>query len=302
MEVVAIEARELSVNFGARVVLDKLSLTVPVGAIYAFLGPNGAGKTTTIRALLGLRTIRRGSVSMFGLEFRSNRESLLGQVGSMIDRPSLYPNLTVEENLQVLTLLYGCDEQSVADVLEAVELYRDRHRIVSKLSDGMRQRLALAMAMLHKPRLLILDEPTNGFDPAGCREFRSLLLRLQARGVTVFLSSHQLRDVELTATHIGLLSQGQLIYEGTVHDLMMPYSDCVLVSTSQPKRGCESLSAAGFVAKHYGNDIEVRLGGRPSSVVTETLVRNGIDVSALGPRDAHLETVFFDLLSRKEPL
>ena len=207
MTELAITTFRLTRRFGDLTAVADLDLQVPGGSVYGFLGPNGAGKTTTIRLLLGLIRPNAGEVRLFGQSLRDGRMTLLRRVGALVETPSLYPHLTGRENLEVTRRLLDARQEQINRALAIVKLEQDAHRRVAHYSSGMRQRLGLALALLGEPELLILDEPTNGLDPAGIREMRDLICRLpEEHGVTVFLSSHLLNEVEQVATHIGIIT------------------------------------------------------------------------------------------------
>ncbi|MBN1659800.1 MAG: ATP-binding cassette domain-containing protein, partial [Anaerolineae bacterium] len=191
-----------------------VNLQVPARSVYGFLGPNGAGKTTTIRLLLGLLRPHAGEVHLFEEPLRRHRRTLLRRVGALVESPSLYPNLTGRENLEVTRRLVDATPAQAERVLHIVHLAGVAHHRVSGYSSGMRQRLGLALALLADPELIVLDEPTNGLDPAGMQEIRALLRALpEEYGVTVFLSSHLLAEVEQVATHIGIIQDGRLRFQ-----------------------------------------------------------------------------------------
>src|SRR4029453_7951474 len=185
MESNLIQTHGLSRRFGSQLAVDDLNLSVPAGGVYGFLGPNGAGKTTAIRMLLGLIRPTTRAVHVFGWKLIGNRHSLMRRVGALVESPSLYPHLTGRENLEVTRRLLASPRELINEALESTKLIQDANRRVREYSLGMRQRLGLAMALLNKPELLILDEPTNGLDPAGIHEMRDLIRRLPERGVTV---------------------------------------------------------------------------------------------------------------------
>jgi len=211
-----IETDQLDYSFTpSQKILHTLNLRVPSGSIYCFLGPNGAGKTTTLRALLGLLKTNPGEVSIFGLPFLSNRISILKRIGSLIEQPSLYGHLTGSENLEVFRLSYSSEKKRIKEVLEITGLYDARNQVVRTYSLGMKQRLAIALALVHDPELLILDEPTNGLDPQGIIETRHLIKRLhQEFNKTILISSHLLSEVEKVATHFGIIHKGHLLFQG----------------------------------------------------------------------------------------
>src|SRR5215207_6839601 len=223
-----IETCGLTRRFGDRVAVDKLNLSVPAADVYGFLGPNGAGKTTAIRMLLGLIRPNAGEVRLFGVHVdRRNRASLMRRVGALVESPSLYPHLTGRENLEVTRRLLGSPRNLIEVALDTIKLTKDADRRVREYSLGMRQRLGLALALLNNPKLLILDEPTNGLDPAGIHEMRDLIRRLPEEfGVTVFLSSHLLGEVEQIATHIGIINEGHLLFQGALAELQSKQQPC----------------------------------------------------------------------------
>ena len=215
-----VETGDLSFRFGSRPILHALNLQVPQGSIYGFLGPNGAGKSTTLRLLLGLLRPGSGSVRLFGHELARHRVALLSRVGALIENPSLYDHLTGHENVEATRRLRGLPAARTAAVLAQVSLSADAHRPVKGYSLGMRQRLGLALALLPDPDLLVLDEPTNGLDPAGISDLRALLRQLrEEHGKTILLSSHLIGEVEKVATHVGVIQQGRLVFQGSLPEL-----------------------------------------------------------------------------------
>lgn len=226
----AIETRTLTRRFATGHGVEALDLAVPAGSVYGFLGPNGAGKTTTIRLLLGLLRADGGEIRLFGQPLTRQSRTPLRQVGSMVESPSLYPHLSGYENLEVTRRLLGLAPERIDAVLRIVGLERDAHRRVRVYSLGMRQRLGIALALLGEPRVLVLDEPSNGLDPAGIVELRTLLQRMAGElGITVFVSSHQLAEVELMASHVGVLHQGKLRFQGTPGELRERYGDPLVI-------------------------------------------------------------------------
>jgi len=212
----AIETRGLTRSFDGCVAVDHIDLAVPRGSIYGFLGPNGAGKTTTIRLLLGLLTPTSGEIRFNNEPFTRDRRALLRRIGALVEGPSLYSNLTAEENLDVTRRLVAAPPARVPEALDAFDLARDARRLVKTFSTGMRQQLALALAWLGEPDLLILDEPANGLDPAAVRRLRAFLTRLAAEGRTVFVSSHVLSEIDQIADWVGIISRGRLVHQGTL--------------------------------------------------------------------------------------
>lgn len=204
-------------NFTA---VDHVSLHIRRGSIYGFLGPNGAGKSTTMKLLLGLTAPTTGRFLIDGKQFPDNRLEILREIGSFIEQPSFYPNLTGRENLDLIRRILGLPKQTVEDVLELVGLSEFGERLAKKYSLGMKQRLGLATALIGQPPILILDEPTNGLDPSGIHEIRGLIKSLPKRyNCTVLISSHMLSEIELIADDIGILNHGRLLFEGRMDEL-----------------------------------------------------------------------------------
>ena len=215
-----IETENLTKYYGKTAVVDGLSLSVPEGSVYGFIGPNGAGKSTTMKMLLGLVKPNNGSIRLLGKPMtQQNRLSLLRQTGSLIESPACYGHLTGEENLQILAELKNVPERNIDRVLEIVEL-TDSRRKVQQYSLGMRQRLGIAQALLGNPKLLILDEPTNGLDPSGIQQMRSLIKDMPNRcGATVLISSHLLGEMEQMVDQVGIINHGRLLFQGELDDL-----------------------------------------------------------------------------------
>jgi len=246
----AIETVGLTRHFGDVLAVENLSLHVPRSSVYGFLGPNGAGKTTTIRMLLGLTRPDRGGIRFFDQSITpANRRAILGRIGAMVETPSLYAHLTGYENLQITQGLLGLHRSKIERALLIVRLEQDAHRLVSAYSHGMRQRLGLALALLAEPELLILDEPTNGLDPAGIQEMRELILGFPSEhGITVFLSSHLLAEIEQLASGIGIIGRGQLLFEGTLEALQRYRRARVVVRVDRPALACDVLREGGWTA------------------------------------------------------
>jgi ABC-2 type transport system ATP-binding protein len=209
-----LEVRGLTKRYGQKTVVEDLSFTVSQGQIFGFLGPNGSGKTTTMGMIFGVIRPTRGDISLFG---KSNRKALAcGRVGGTLEQPNLYPHLTGRENLQVVAAIKGLDDSCIEPALAAVGMLEAADRTAKACSLGMKQRLALAAALLGNPELLIFDEPTNGLDPEGMREIRELLVRLALAGRTILISTHLLDEVEKICTHVAILKRGRLQRSGPV--------------------------------------------------------------------------------------
>ena len=216
-----LETNHLSKQSGNTYRVNDLSMAVPENCVYGFLGPNGAGKSTTLKMILGLIQPSQGSIKIFGKVMNSaNRLSILRQTGSLIENPGGYGHLTGLENMQIIQKLKGVSEAEIAPALKTVRLYDQRDKKLSNYSLGMKQRLGIAMAILGNPKLLILDEPTNGLDPAGIQEMRQLICSLpKERNMTVIISSHLLSEIEQMADQLGIIHHGRMLYQGTLADL-----------------------------------------------------------------------------------
>lgn len=215
-----IETNRLTKSYREFTAVDSVSLHIPKGSVYGFLGPNGAGKSTTMKMLLGLTKPTGGSFVIDGKQYPGDRMEILREIGSFIEAPAFYGNLTGEENLEIIRQILGLPKASVSQALELVGLTQYKNRLARKYSLGMKQRLGLAGALIGKPPILILDEPTNGLDPVGIHEIRTLIRSLpQKYDCTVLVSSHLLSEVELMADHIGILNHGRLLFEGTLERL-----------------------------------------------------------------------------------
>jgi ABC-type multidrug transport system ATPase subunit len=281
-----IETRKLTRRFGTRLAVNNLNLDVPSAGVYGFLGPNGAGKTTAIRMLLGLIRPNGGEVQLFGKSLHQNRQALMRRVGALVESPSLYPHLTGRENLEVTRRLIGAPRKLIDRALETIKLTKDADRRVREYSLGMRQRLGIALALLNKPELLILDEPTNGLDPAGIHEMRDLIRRLPVEfGVTVFLSSHLLSEVEQIAGHIGIIHEGSLLFQGTLAELQAKQQTQLTIGVKQPDEAIDCLAAAGW-------SVQLRVD---AIRINKLLVDRQFEVFHLALAQASLEDIFLTL-------
>lgn len=215
-----LETDALSKQFGDHLSVNRVDLQIPEGSVYGFLGPNGAGKSTTIKMLLGLIKPDGGNITIFGKPFPEARIEILRQIGSLVESPSYYGHLSGYQNMKIAATLLGASESRIAETLELVRLTDQASKAVRKYSLGMKQRLAIAMAILHRPKLLILDEPTNGLDPSGIQEIRGLITDMpNMYGMTVLVSSHLLYEIEQVADHVGIINEGKLIYQGSLSSL-----------------------------------------------------------------------------------
>ena len=298
---------DLTRRFGRVTAVDSVSLDVPQGAVYGFLGPNGSGKTTTIRMLLGLVAPHSGRVELLGQAMPSAARRVLPRVGALIEGPAFHPYLSGIDNLQRLD---ACDataepatrNRRIDDALHQVGLSAAARKKYRQYSLGMKQRLGLAAALLQQRDLLILDEPTNGLDPQGTREVRSLVRSLAADGTTVLVSSHLLAEVEQVATHVGIMSAGRLLTQGPLTEVLGGSATTVVVRTSDPARaaemltrlGLESVSAVPAPAGSHGI-VSAALGDRDPEAINRELVLGGIPVAGLAVTQPTLEDLFVSL-------
>ena len=297
-----IETQGLIRRFGQLTAVDKVDLQVPKASVYGFLGPNGAGKTTTIRMLLGLIRPHAGMVTVFGKSIREARLEILGRLGAMVEQPAFYPHLTGRENLEIIRRLRGLQKPSITEALAIVKLEDAANRLTKHYSTGMKQRLGLAIALLGQPELLILDEPTNGLDPAGIHEMRDLIVRLPEEfGITVFLSSHLLSEVEQVATQIGIIRKGALIFQGNPEALQAQLNESVVVSVDQPDKAKDVLAQAGWTVQRNGSQkLYVEANGQSdAAMINSQLMGANVNVFQVQLERPSLEDIFLKVTSEE---
>jgi ABC-2 type transport system ATP-binding protein len=293
----AIRTDKLSKHYGQRIAVDQLTLEVPQGAVFGLLGPNGAGKTTTIGMLLGLVRPTSGEAEVLGHNVRQNLSAVLSQVGAMIEAPAFYPYLSGRDNLLVLAHAAGLSAASVDRSLELVDLHtraKDRFKIYSQ---GMKQRLAIAAALLHQPTLIILDEPTNGLDPAGQHEIRTLVQSLAAQDHTVMLCSHILSEVEQVCHQVAILKQGQLIAAGAVAELLHRGQRLHIRVSTEPTQAATLLKALDWVGAvtYQGDTLLVEAPVERAADLNTLLVGAGVAVREIVAYEERLEDLFLEL-------
>ncbi len=296
-----IETNNLTYKFsGGDTVLNDINIQVPTGSIYGFLGPNGAGKTTTLRLILGLLKNQTGAITIFGKEFEANRVEVLQNIGSLIEAPSLYAHLTAKENLAVWQKIYQCPKERIAEVLEIVGLANTGKKRAGKFSLGMKQRLSIAIALLHNPKLLILDEPTNGLDPNGIIEIRELLKKLNADlGTTVVISSHLLAEIEKMVTHVGIIHKGSVLFQGTLNDLHLKQSQSSVInfSTDNTDKTKQIITANGLIPLHSNGMVTIPITDNQTiAKINAELVNSGVQVYGIATVKNDLESIFMDLV------
>lgn len=291
-----IKATHLSKHYDAVQAVKDVSFTVQRGDVFGFLGPNGSGKSTTISMMLGLIVPTSGHVDLFGFG-EQRRSDALTRVGAIIESPTFYPYLSGRDNLRVLSQLRpGVTESRVTEVLELVGLGETGSKRYGNYSLGMKQRLAIGATLLHDPELLMLDEPTNGLDPAGMLEVRHLIQRLAAHGKTIFLSSHLLSEVEQVCNRVAILSKGVIMAEGPIAELVKR-GQAIMVRVADPARAIELLSKLDGVTKVEpdGDYLVITASTSLASEVNVALVQAGIAVSELRPAGNSLEHVFLEV-------
>ena len=295
----AIETKDLSFNYKKKPLLESLDLKIPTGSIYGYLGKNGAGKSTTIKLLLGLLPALQNTIYLNGLELNSHKREILSMVGSLVESPAYYGNLTGYENLLYLKNIYGCNSQKIYDVLQKVNLMGDKDKMVKKYSSGMKQRLGIAMALLHDPNTLILDEPLNGLDPEGVYEIRELIIDLKKEGKTILLSSHILSEIQKTCTHVGILHDGRLCYQGTLVELMNNVSVEINIQSNdifKIQQIC--MESKILINAIEQNNILITLNKGEQKDFMNKLDNEGVKIQKSDSVDKDLEEIYLNLTKR----
>ncbi|MDO4173322.1 MAG: ABC transporter ATP-binding protein [Eubacteriales bacterium] len=298
-----IETNMLTKTYGTQTVVNQINLSVPEESIYGFIGPNGAGKSTTMKLLLGLAHPTAGSIHLLGKEMnQANRLTLLRQTGSLIESPSCYGHLTARENLQIICDLKGVPYRDIDRVLEIVQLTQYCKRKVSDFSLGMRQRLGIAQALLGSPKLLILDEPTNGLDPAGIQEMRSFIRKIpQSCGAAVLISSHLLSELEQIIDQVGIINQGKLLFQGDLSALQRHSRGDYILRVLHPKKACSTLLAQGITVRATGQLLQIpSVGEETLANLVQQLAAQDAGIVGLTQQTKSLEDIFLSLTSQKE--
>lgn len=300
-----IETHDLCKQYGNALRVAHLDLAVPEGSVYGFLGPNGAGKSTTLKMILGLVRPTAGSIRVLGKPMDSaNRLTVLRQVGSLIESPSYYGHLTGEENLRIVQTLRGAPEKNIREVLQIVRLDGQRGKKVAHYSLGMKQRLGLAAALLGYPRLLILDEPTNGLDPAGIQEMRELICDLPGRfGMTVVVSSHLLSEIDQMADHVAIIREGELVFQDTLEALHRHSRHHLALRTTNNGLARSLLAEQAVSCREEdGYLILPILPDEAAARLTRFLAGNRLGVVRLEERQKSLEDIFLELTGKAASL
>lgn len=300
-----VETHNLTKEYGKVRCVNSVNMQVASGAVYGFLGPNGAGKSTTLKMILGLAKPTAGDITLFDAPVNEkNRIKLLKQTGSLIESPSYYGHLTGEENLQIIQTLKGCSEKDIDKVLKIVRLHEARKKLVNHYSLGMKQRLGLAAALLGFPKLLILDEPTNGLDPAGIQEMRELICTLPSKyGITVIVSSHLLSEIDQMADHVGIIRKGELVYQNTLESLHSHAKQQIALRVSHTAIALDLLRQDGITAAQEEDFLLLpMLEDDKIAFLCRQLVAQNISLYRIEKKEKSLEDIFLSLTGKESSL
>lgn len=292
----AIESCDLTKKYGDFTAVDKLKIQVPEGKIYGFLGRNGSGKTTTIRMIMGLIKPDSGNVKIFGKTVNRSENSYLSQIGAIIETPGFYDNLSAYDNLEITCELFNCDKESIEKSLSIVRLDKVGNRKVGKFSLGMKQRLAIANALIHFPKILILDEPTNGLDPMGIIEMRKLIKNLsKTMGITILVSSHLLSEIQLIADYVGIIEKGKLIKEGSIKSINENQQNYLIVETRDAKKAEKVLNDLDFKFIKSDDSFKIYCTYEDNPIINKNLIRHDLEVYNLKSHSKTLEERFLGI-------
>ena len=294
-----IETHNLTKAFGPKLAVDHVDMHVRKGDIYGFIGRNGAGKTTAMKLILGLLRPQEGSIELFGTD--KNLDASRKRIGSLIESPGLYRNATAYENMKRFALLFGGTDEDIKVILEFVGLADTGKKKAGAFSLGMKQRLGIAIALLGNPEIMILDEPVNGLDPAGIKEIRDTIIKLnKEKGVTFLISSHLLDELAKITTRYGIIADGKLVDELDSKELMAKCEDKLLVRVSNTKKALDLLKKNDLLGRHDDKDGLITLYDHfdKAAKINEVLVTNGIKVEELSPSTTGLEDYFIERLGQ----
>ena len=293
-----IETNNISKKFPNKLAVDKVSIHVQKGDIYGLIGRNGAGKTTLMKMILGTLFPSEGEITLFG---EKNLDEQRKRIGSLIESPGLYRGCTAYENMKRFSLLYGGTDEEIKELLEYVGLADTGKMKAGHFSLGMKQRLGLALSLLGNPEVLVLDEPVNGLDPSGIKEFRDIILKLnQEKGVTFIISSHLLDELGKIATHYGILSDGLLVDEISSHDLQERCKTCLIIEADNLEKAQEVLTKEKLLGNHVINQDKLLMYDHFDKpyLVNEALVKAGIKVNSISFSNNGFEDYFIERLGK----
>lgn len=299
-----VETSNLTKIFSGKTAVNSVNLSIPKGAIYGFLGPNGAGKTTAIKLLLGLIKETSGSIQIFGKELKKEKQAILKDIGSLVESPSYYGNLSARENLELLRIILQTPKERIDEVLSIVRLEKDADRPVKGYSLGMKQRLGIASALLGNPELLILDEPTNGLDPSGIIEMRELIKSLPEKyGVTVLVSSHLLSEIDQMATEVGIISKGSLIFQDSIEVLRKKSISKIRIQTNNREAAWKVLLKEGIKGNVEGDYLSFNQStNKDVAEMIRILVQNQLDLYRVEEEKHSLESIFLEMTKEEQSL
>lgn len=285
-------------KFNNNTVVDNLNLEIQSGSIFGLLGPNGAGKTTIMRMILGLVRADGGSIKVFGKDMSLNREEILREVGCMIESASFYGNLSAFENLKIVCMMKDINIDKIETTLKLVGLDKCGDKKVSKFSLGMKQRLGIAMAIIGEPKLIILDEPVNGLDPAGIHEIRTLIKSLaEDLNITIFISSHILSEIELIADEVGIIKDGKIIYKGKLQKLLESQESSIEVSVSDKKKTIEYFESQNIEVKDKGSKLVIS-GDYSVEYISKVLMGQEIKIFSISNQNNSLEDIYLKMVGK----
>ena len=298
MTQIVLETKDLTKTFGTRKAVDAINITAYEGEVFGFVGPNGAGKTTMLGMALGLVHPTDGEVYVLGQRVTPNRVQALRDIGALLGAPAFIPYLSAWENIELVARLSpGVDKKRIHEVIELVGLTESARKKVSKFSTGMKQRVGLAMALVHRPRFIILDEPTNGLDPAGMREIRQLLRSLAENGTSVLLSSHLLNEVQQVCDRIAVLHRGRVVAQGRVDDLLNRQKPAVCLTVHDAEAAVRAFESLPGVENVQASGNSLLVLGVDSQAVMNHLLQHHVIPTEITAQKTDLESVFMDLTS-----
>lgn len=290
-----IGTKNLSYSYHNVEVLNNLNLAIPEGAIYGYLGKNGAGKTTTLKLLLGLLPCSSDTVFVKNIDIHKHNEKLFHQIGNLIESPSLYKSFTCYEQLKYIDYFYKKGNKAIEHTLEQIGLLKERDKKIKNLSTGMKQRLGIGISLFHNPDILILDEPINGLDPNGVFEVRELLQKLNKEGKTIILSSHILSEIEKLCNHVGIINNGNLIYQGGIKDLLNVSKREITVTTSSFTNDIITDDNLEFICRDENTIIFTINSDVQYAKMIKLLVSKDICIYNVENNIANLENIYMNL-------
>ncbi len=295
----AIEIKNLSFAYGKSQILSNINIEVPRGSVFGFIGHNGAGKTTTIKLILDLLNAKANEVFVLGHDISTNRNQCLSNIGSLVEYPGIYLHLSAYDNLKAKAIALNISYDRIDMVLNQVKLDHVKNKKAKAFSQGMKQRLGIALALLNDPEVLILDEPTNGLDPNGILEIRNLLTELASQNKTVFISSHLLSEVEKFCTHIAIIDAGKIVFSGEMIELKKNQKRLIIFECDNNSRASFILQENNIVHEIIDNKIYLDDAVNTNSAnINKMLVFAGVNVNTIEIKNDNLENIFFNLTNK----